>query len=196
MAAQQSSLNVKRSMSEQQIRERVRHSNSLPTIDRAIVAIGVTGGGKSTLLNILAGKDVFEAAEGAKGCTKKVKKEIVRFQDLAIALIDTPGLLDPETLDKAIAEGAKTHELLSQQCGKFAAHLEEALHEAGEKVDAFLLVFNARSRWSVEADWVMNVLNTIGLAYRHVIVVFTHGDGLGGDERRPLQGDGKAAERP
>ena len=180
MAAQQGTLNLKRSMSERQIRERVHHAISLPTIDCAIVAIGVTGAGKSTLLNILAGKDAFKVAEGAKGCTKKVKKEIARFQDSAIALIDTPGLLDPETLDKAIAEGAKTHELLSQQCGKFAAYLEEALHEAGEKVDAFFLVFNAESRWSLEADWVMNVLNTIGLAYRHVIVVFTHGDGLGG----------------
>ena len=149
MAAQQGTLNLKRSMSEQQIRERVHHSISLPTIDCAIVAIGVTGAGKSTLLNILAGKDAFKVAEGAKGCTKKVKKEIVRFQDSAIALIDTPGLLDPETLDKAIAEGAKTHELLSQQCGKFAPYLEEALHEAGEKVDAFFLVFNAESRWSL-----------------------------------------------
>ena len=64
MAASESKLNLKHSMSVQEITERVQHAILLPTIDRAIVAIGVTGAGKSTLLNILAGKDAFEAAGG------------------------------------------------------------------------------------------------------------------------------------
>lgn len=179
MAAQQGSLNLPRSKSELEIRECVDHAISLPKIDLALVAIGVTGAGKSTLLNILAGKEAFEAAEGVKGCTKKVQKEIVAYQTYTIALIDTPGLLDPEIMDKARAQGAKTHVLLSQLCRDFAAYLEEALHQAGEKVDAFLLVFNAESRWSVEAEWVMDILNTIGVAYQHIVLVFTHGDGLG-----------------
>ena len=179
MAAQQSRLNLKHSTSEVEIRKRVRLTSTLPAIDRTIVAIGATGAGKSTLLNILAGKKVFAATGGAKGCTKKVQKKTVKFQTSTFALIDTPGLLDPETLDKAIARGAKTHVLLSQQCGKFAENLEEALHEAGKKVDAVLLVFNAENRWSVEAEWVVDILNTIRLAYRHIIVVFTHGASLG-----------------
>ena len=179
MAASESKLNLKHSMSVQEITERVQHAILLPTIDRAIVAIGVTGAGKSTLLNILAGKDAFKAAGGLEGCTKKVQKEIVHFQSTTIALIDTPGLLDPETVGSAIDQGEKTHVVLTQQFRRFAAYMEEALHEAGEKVDAFLLVFNAESRWSVEAEWVVDILNTIGLAYRHIIVVFTHGDGLG-----------------
>ena len=178
MAAQQGSLNLPYSKSELEIRESVHHAILLPT-KLAIVAIGVTGAGKSTLLNILAGKEVFEATEGLKGCTKKVQKEIVVFQTDTIALIDTPGLLDPETMDKTIAQGAKLRVLLSQLCREFAAYLEEALLQAGEKVDAILLVFNAESRWSVEAEWVMDILNTIGVAYQHIILVFTHGDGLG-----------------
>ena len=56
--------------------------------------------------------------------------------------------------------------------------MEEALHKAGEKIDAFLLVFNAESRWSVEAEWVIEILNTLGMSYNHMIVVFTHGDAL------------------
>ena len=183
MAAQQGSLNLPYSKSELEIRESVHHAILLPT-KLAIVAIGVTGAGKSTLLNILAGKEVFEATEGLKGCTKKVQKEIVDSvdsvqTDTRIALIDTPGLLDPETMDKTVAQGAKLRVLLSQLCREFAAHLEEALHQAGEKVDAILLVFNAESRWSVEAEWVMDILTTIGVAYQHIILVFTHGDGLG-----------------
>lgn len=179
MAAQQVSLNLKRTKSELEIRELVHRARLLHQIDLAIVAIGITGAGKSTLLNFLAGEEVFQAAGGVKGCTKQVHKQIIEFQTQTIALIDTPGLLDPEILDKAIAQGTKDHVLLSQQSAEFEAYLEEALHEAGEKVDAFLLVFNAERRWFVEAKWVVEVLDTLGVAYEHMIMIFTHGDSIG-----------------
>ena len=178
MAAQTDGLNLTRTKSELEIRELVHYASFPYQIDLAIVAIGITGVGKSTLLNTLAGKEMFRAAGGIKGCTKGVQKEVVKFQDLSVALIDTSGLLDPETLDKAISQGAKSHVLLSQQSAEFEAHLEEALHKAGEKIDAFLLVFNAESRWSVEAEWVIEILNTLGMSYNHMIAVFTHGDAL------------------
>ena len=60
------------------------------------------------------------------------------------------------------------HVLLSQQNTDFEAHLEEALHKAGEKIDAFLLVFIAESRWSVEVEWVIEILNTLGMSYNHI----------------------------
>ena len=179
MAAQPVRLNVKRTKSELGIRKCVHQASLSEQIDFAIVAIGITGAGKSTLLNMLAGEDVFAAAGGVMGCTAKVQKEVVKFQTYTVALIDTPGLLDPEILDNAISQGEKSHVLLSKQSAVFEAHLEEALLEAGEKVDVFLLVINAKSRWSTEAEWVIEILNALGLDYKHMIAVFTHGDGLG-----------------
>ena len=179
MAAQPTRLNVKHTKSELEIRECVHHASLSEQIDLTIVAIGITGAGKSTLLNMLAGKDVFAAAGGVMGCTDEVRKEVVKFQTRTIALIDTPGLLDPEILDKALSQGKKNKVLLSQQSAVFEAHLEKALFEAGEKVDVFLLVVNAKSRWSAEAEWVIEILNTLGIDYKHMIAVFTHGYGLG-----------------
>ena len=37
----------------------------------------------------------------------------------------------------------------------------------------------AKSRWSAEVEWVIEALNTLGIDYKHMIAVFTHGDGLG-----------------
>ena len=171
--------NVKHTMTENEIRERVHLASVSEQDDLTIVAIGITGAGKSTFLNMLAGKDVFATAGGVMGCTDKVQKEVVRFQTRTFALIDTPGLLDPKILDKALSQGKKCKVLLSQQSAVFETHLEKALNEAGEKVDVFLLVINVKSRWSAEAEWVVEILNTLGLDYKHMIAVFTHGDGLG-----------------
>ena len=179
MADQPLRLNVKHTKTEQEIRKRVHHASLSEQMDLTIVAIGISGAGKGTLLNILAGKDVFAAAGGVMGCTDEVQKEVVKFQTRTVALIDTPGLLDPEILDNALSQGEKNQVLLSQQSAIFEAHLEEALHEAGEMVDTFLLVINVKSRWSAEAEWVIEILNTLGLDYKHMIAVFTHGDGLG-----------------
>ena len=101
MAAQPDGMNLTRIKTVLEIRELVHYASFAYQIDLAIIAIGITGAGKSTLLNTLAGKEVFRAAGGIKGCTKGVQKEIVKFQDRSVALIDTPGLLDPVTLDKA-----------------------------------------------------------------------------------------------
>ena len=178
MAAKPVSPNLTRTKSDLEDRERILFATSAHQIDNAIVAIGITGAGKSTLLNTMAGKEVFRVAEGVKVCTDKVQKEVVKFQTRTVALIDTPGLLDPEILGRAIPQGAKSQVLLNQQSAMFEAHLKEALFQAGEKVDAFLLVFNAESRWSVEAEWVIEILNTLGISYDHMIAVFTHGDKL------------------
>ena len=146
---------------------------------KAIVAIGKTGTGKSTLLNMMAGKDVFAAAGGVIGCTDKVQKEVVEFQTRTVALIDTPGLLDPVILDNAVSQGMKKQDFLSEQRTIFKAHLKKALDEAGEQVDGFLLVFNAKSRWSDEEEWIIEILNALGIDYQHMIAVFTHGGVLG-----------------
>ena len=163
MAALPSRLNIKHTKSEVEIRKRVHHASLSVQTDLTIVAIGIVGAGKSTLRNTLAGKDVFAAAGGVMGCTHKVQKKVIKFQNRTIALVDTPGLLDPVILDNALSEGKKKHDFLSEQRAIFEAHLEEALFEAGEQVDGFLLVFNAESRWSDEEEWVIEILNTLGI---------------------------------
>ena len=72
MAAQTDGLNLTRTKSELEIR---RYASFACQIDLAIVAIGITGVGKSTLLNTLAGKEVFRAAGGVKDAQKESRKK-------------------------------------------------------------------------------------------------------------------------
>ncbi|KIM81804.1 hypothetical protein PILCRDRAFT_97629 [Piloderma croceum F 1598] len=63
-------------------------SNAAPNV----VIFGETGVGKSSLVNMIAGKDVAEHANKAEGCTFQSKSYPVQINGQSIALWDTAGL--------------------------------------------------------------------------------------------------------
>ncbi|KAG1815226.1 P-loop containing nucleoside triphosphate hydrolase protein [Suillus subaureus] len=59
-----------------------------------VVIFGETGAGKSSLVNLIAGKDVAVTSSDAKGCTIAVNEHDISTQNetLTVKLFDTPGL--------------------------------------------------------------------------------------------------------
>ncbi|RMJ13422.1 hypothetical protein BHE90_005752 [Fusarium euwallaceae] len=70
-----------------------------------IVVMGVTGSGKSYLINRLAGKEVVEEGCTLKSCTQDCQMVPVNIGNSKVMLIDTPGFDDPERPDADILGG-------------------------------------------------------------------------------------------
>ena len=62
----------------------------------SFLPLGKTGIGKSTFLNLLAGKDIFETDGSGISCTKNVTKNLIRGKDLNIIPINAPGFCDSD----------------------------------------------------------------------------------------------------
>jgi GTP-binding protein EngB required for normal cell division len=62
-----------------------------------ILVIGQTGAGKSSLINLLAGKKVAQVSDGAKGCTFKFETYQVDYNGELFELVDTVGLNEGST---------------------------------------------------------------------------------------------------
>ena len=62
----------------------------------SFLPLGRTGGGKSSLMNLLAGKAIFETNGSGKSCTKNISKDIVEQDDLILIPIDAPGFCDSD----------------------------------------------------------------------------------------------------
>lgn len=98
-----------------------------------LVVIGSTGTGKSSICNVLAGrdhndKDFFPVSGAMESCTNKTTARRVNWRggpDLSFNLIDTPGLNDPEPGKDSL------------NIAEMADELKKMLH-----VNVFLIVFN------------------------------------------------------
>ena len=61
------------------------------------ILTGKTGAGKSTLLNVIFDQQVAEAKKNAFAVTKKCQVYYLKLKNgICIALINTPGLSDPD----------------------------------------------------------------------------------------------------
>ncbi len=90
--------------------ERVEEKRAAQTLE--IVAFGTISSGKSSLLNLLAGRDVFHT--DAKGGTTIERNEVPWPGLDQVTLVDTPGLgeIDGETRANVSAEAAKDADLV------------------------------------------------------------------------------------
>ena len=171
-----------RSLPEENVREKIEKTTKLNENDRALIAVGVTGVGKSTFLNFLLDSSRFKSASGLKSVTQASEAGTVQFGERNYVVVDTPGVLDSGTVD--LASGSAYAQAMDQ-CDIFMKHLEEALHEAGQVAHAIVLLFNIQRRFSIESSWMIDALERLRIGFDHVVVVFTHGGHLGStdDER-------------
>ncbi|KAJ3547501.1 hypothetical protein NM208_g1480 [Fusarium decemcellulare] len=76
------------------------HGNA--TAMSMIVVVGVTGSGKSYLINRLAGEDVVQEGDTLDPCTQECQMIPVEIGNSKLLLIDTPGFDDTERTDADI----------------------------------------------------------------------------------------------
>ncbi len=131
-------------------------ANRLETKQQAqrleIVAFGTISSGKSSLLNALAGRDVF--LTDLKGGTTTQRKEITWRDDDRLILVDTPGLGEIEGSEHvaAAAESAKDADVLLMVVDGPLRQAEFRLLEQLGRMEKRLLVCINKSDWYTEAD--------------------------------------------
>ncbi|KAF8552193.1 P-loop containing nucleoside triphosphate hydrolase protein, partial [Imleria badia] len=95
-----------------------------------VVVFGESGVGKSSLINLIAGKKVSETSSGALGCTLEYKRYLLDLGDQHFAIWDTAGL-DEGTQGSVPADKAE-------------AYLKQLLHELAKNNGVDLLVYCVR----------------------------------------------------
>ncbi len=112
-----------------------------------IVAFGTVSSGKSSLLNLLAGRDVFQT--DLRGGTTIQRNEIAWPSSDKVSLVDTPGLgeIEGETRVNISAEAAKDADLvLIVVDGPLRDHEFQLIERLGQMEKRLLLCLN-------KADW-------------------------------------------
>jgi small GTP-binding protein len=123
-----------------------------------IVAFGAISSGKSSLLNALAGRDIFQS--DAKGGTTVQRNEVPWPGSDRVVLVDTPGLGE--------VDGAKR--------GGIAA-------ESAKDADMVLLVLDGPLR-----DWEYELLRRLGEMEKRVVVCLNKQDWYDASDRESLLG--------
>jgi predicted GTPase len=127
-----------------------------------VVVLGNTGVGKSSLLNMLAGQDVFRVGEGAMSETSLTKASVHRLFDnnsaIQLRLIDTQGLSD------------------SGGNAKDMEHIKNMVESIKKEqfVDLFIICFDGTSpRFSAYAQSTVKLFQQIFPEFwRHTVLVF------------------------
>ena len=133
------------------------------------ILTGKTGTGKSTLLNVIIGKDIAEAKSQAGAVTKKSQVYYIKLNNgMFISIVDTPGLSDPDiiALDK---KDLDKHHLkgIEKVVSEEKIHIKGILFLVNFQIERF-----DESEQKALIDY--NKLFPLKRFWKHLIVVFTH----------------------
>jgi GTP-binding protein EngB required for normal cell division len=152
---------------------------------KTVMVFGLSGHGKSTFLNFTLRQDIFKASNAAgfgnlKCVTKEVQSENTTVKGQQLLLVDTPGFMDTEQIEKDNEQctSLQFHNKSQDYKLDFLKNLRIAFLHAGEKVGAFLLVCNPTVRWTFEMTTMIQFLETLPFPWDHCIIVLTHGDAV------------------
>ena len=132
-----------------------------------VVLTGATGNGKSAACNFFMQKQVFESRHPFLSVSEKAESEVATVEGKRIKLIDTPGFLDPMSIEE---------ENDRLEFAKALINMKYGFHALG-------LVLNIEKHIEAAEDRVFKNLLTIYEHYLpYVILIFTHGKFLGNTE--------------
>ncbi|RUS15626.1 AIG1 family-domain-containing protein [Endogone sp. FLAS-F59071] len=123
----------------------------------AVLLIGKTGSGKSTLGNSLCGEEVFETSDSQESCTSVCKTVPLDIGGKIYNLIDTPGLLDTNKMSLSIL-----------------LEIQSVIYGCRDGIQAIIFVMTAE-RFTNEQDRVLTLIQEfLGKeSNAHIIVAFT-----------------------
>lgn len=126
-----------------------------------VLIIGVTGSGKSTLINSLLGEDIAEVGWGVQSKTESINKHKANINGISIVVYDTPGLLDTRS------EGLRDQETLRE--------IETLIRGDGISLTIFCFKIT-ETRLTPPTTECFEEYHRLGLPWKKTIIALTFAD--------------------